>query len=146
MQRHHRFMLGGAMMGFGLLAAVMASTEVRHASRETARSVQLNSTQAYGSAGLKASINQETGGLGAPEAAPLTPEEENALSTSSEGLIEVHHPDGSISMDLEGRFQTAVVAALDANGRPQIGCVSTPQEAKAVLGQRVAPSPAPEEK
>lgn len=38
-------------------------------------------------------------------------------STSSEGLELVELPDGSLMVDLEGRFRNALVAHLDADGR-----------------------------
>ena len=48
---------------------------------------------------------------------PLTPELQNAMSRSAEGLIETVHPDGSVSIDLQGRFQSVSVARLDEKGR-----------------------------
>lgn len=40
----------------------------------------------------------------------------HALRQDSEGLVEVHHPDGSVSIDLEGRYQSASVATIGTKG------------------------------
>lgn len=49
----------------------------------------------------------------------------NALSRSAEGLSAVRHADGSISVDLRGRFQSISVARIDAEGRLETGCVES---------------------
>ena len=52
------------------------------------------------------------------------------INQSTEGLTEVHHTDGSVSLNLEDRFQSVTVAK-DANGRPSQSCVDNPQAAGA---------------
>ena len=49
-----------------------------------------------------------------------------ALSTSSEGLVEVKSPvaGGGVMVNLEGRFQSAMVIETDANGNVTAPCVS----------------------
>lgn len=47
----------------------------------------------------------------------------HALRQDSEGLVEVHHPDGSVSIDLEGRYQSASVATIGTNGAV-VACAS----------------------
>src|SRR5262245_60365359 len=49
---------------------------------------------------------------------PLTPELQNALSTSHQGLVEVPNPvpGGGFKLDLQGRFQSPLGATIDANG------------------------------
>jgi len=69
---------------------------------------------------------------------PLTPEEaqrladglKGMLNRSSEGLQQVTHPDGTVSMDLQGRFQNVAVAKKTVEGIEQ-GCVDNPQSAAA---------------
>ena len=54
-----------------------------------------------------------------------------ALSTSSEGLVEVKSPvaGGGVMVNLEGRFQNAMVIEMDANGNVSAPCVAgTPAE------------------
>lgn len=52
------------------------------------------------------------------------------INQSTEGLSEVHHADGSVSLNLEDRFQNVTVAK-DANGRLSQSCVDNPQAAGA---------------
>ena len=52
------------------------------------------------------------------------------IDQSTEGLAEVHHSDGSISVNLEDRFQSVTVAR-DDNGRLSQSCVDNPQAAGA---------------
>lgn len=49
----------------------------------------------------------------------------NALSRSSEGLVFQRGPDGTISVDLQGRFQNVSVARIDADGEIRTGCVAS---------------------
>jgi len=55
---------------------------------------------------------------------------QNALSTSSEGLVEVANPvpGGGVMVDLRGRFQNAMVATVDESGGLGATCVSTISE------------------
>jgi len=52
------------------------------------------------------------------------------IDQSTEGLAEVHHSDGSVSVNLEDRFQSVTVAR-DDNGRLSQSCVDNPQAAGA---------------
>ena len=49
----------------------------------------------------------------------LTPQVQNASSTSHEGLVEAPSavPGGGIKLDLQGRFQSPLIATIDANGK-----------------------------
>jgi hypothetical protein len=69
-------------------------------------------------------IDQRTGALlpgPTPDAVPLqlTPEVQNALNTSDQGLVEVQssEPGGGIKVHLQGRFQSPLFAITDANGK-----------------------------
>jgi cytoskeletal protein RodZ len=54
----------------------------------------------------------------------LSPELQNALSTSQEGLEEQPAPDGGYMVDLQGRFQHLSVLAVNAQGNLVPQCVS----------------------
>ena len=54
----------------------------------------------------------------------------NMIDQSTEGLAEVRHSDGSVSVNLEDRFQSVTVAK-DDNGRLSQSCVDNPQAAGA---------------
>lgn len=89
-------------------------------------SISLDSTRAeysdktdHGQEVLKPERTVTTGP--APE---LEPEIREALgktlNTSSEGLVEEKAANGAIGMDLQGRFRTAPVATIDAEGNIQV--------------------------
>jgi len=75
---------------------------------------------------------------------PLTSQEAQELAQSlktmldknksSEGLVEVQNPDGSISMDLQGRFQNVTVARENEDGTVTTSCVDTPRAAANFFG------------
>lgn len=85
-------------------------------------------------AGQTVVIDRQTG-----QARPLTPEEARRLaegikelvSQSTEGLVQIHRADGSVSMDLEGRFQSVMLAKKEADGTISQACVDNLDSAAA---------------
>lgn len=78
---------------------------------------------------------------------PLTQEQSRQLADalkdnkSAEGLVEVRHGDGSVSMDLQGRFENVTLARKNDDGTITTACVDTPEAAEAFLrGGGRAPS------
>ncbi|MDE2180271.1 MAG: hypothetical protein KGJ40_05400 [candidate division NC10 bacterium] len=77
-----------------------------------------------GTSGMMIYIDPKTGAF-LKEPAPgyeplrLTPQLQNAFSTSDSGLVEVPSsvPGGGVLLDLQGRFQSPVVITIDANGK-----------------------------
>lgn len=75
-------------------------------------------------------------------AGQLTPEEAQAMAealkplinNSTEGLVQIHRPDGSVGMDLQGRFQNVAVAKKLTNGGVSQSCVNDPDAAAAFFG------------
>jgi hypothetical protein len=73
---------------------------------------------------------------------PLTQEEaqqmaeglKNLVNQSTEGLKEVRHADGSISVDLQDRFQNVALARKADDGTVTQSCVDNPASAAAFLG------------
>lgn len=47
---------------------------------------------------------------------------EQMTSRSSEGLVEVLHPSGAVSIDLQGRFMSVLFAATGSDGRQTVSC------------------------
>jgi len=88
-------------------------------------------------AGQDVEVDSQTGQI-----KPLTPEEAQKLAAglkdmvnqSTEGLEQVHHDDGSVSMDLKGRFQNVTVARVNQDGTVSQSCVDNPQSAGAFFG------------
>ncbi|HEY8184521.1 MAG TPA: hypothetical protein VIF64_00550 [Pyrinomonadaceae bacterium] len=70
---------------------------------------------------------------------PLTPEEakemaegiKQLVNQSTDGLQSVRHADGSVSIDLQGRFQSIAVAKRDEDGKVIESCVDNPKSAAA---------------
>ncbi len=87
--------------------------------------------------GMQVAIDPRTGKLRS-----LTREEAKALfegmrkhlSQSTEGLTPVQHPDGSESVDLEGRFESLSVTKVNPDGSVSTKCVTSEKEAAAFLG------------
>ena len=73
---------------------------------------------------------------------PLTPQEaeelaqglKGMLNKSSEGLKEIHNADGSVSMELQDRFQNVVVARENEDGSVSTSCVDNPRAAANFFG------------
>jgi hypothetical protein len=78
-----------------------------------------------GTSGMTVYVDPQTGAI-LPEPAPgsvplrLSPQEQSALSTSHEGLVEVPVPGGGVKVDLQGRFQSPLVGTIDAHGKLQM--------------------------
>ena len=81
-----------------------------------------------GTAGMRYSLNTGEEVLGAAQA-PLELDEEtrNALRRDEEGLVPVTHPDGSVSVHLQGRFQSASIARIGPDGKITV-CVDDPAQ------------------
>ena len=73
---------------------------------------------------------------------PLSPEEaqrlaeglKRMLNKSNDGLVEVHHADGTVSTDLDGRFQNVTVVRENGDGTLTESCIDTPEGAAAFFG------------
>jgi hypothetical protein len=82
-------------------------------------------------------IDSQTG-----QVRPLTPEEAKKLAEglmtlanqSTDGLQPVSHPDGSVSVDLQGRFQNVVVAKKTEDGNVAQSCIDNPESGAAFFG------------
>lgn len=99
---------------------------------------------APGEAALRAVIDPETGTLAVGGEARrlladklLNEDLRRMLSRSDEGLVPVVHPDGRVSVDLQGRFMNASVARIGADGRIEQTCIeSAPAAAAFWNGER----------
>lgn len=73
---------------------------------------------------------------------PLSPQEAQKLAeglapmvdNSTDGLVQIRHADGSVSMDLQGRFQDVVVARINSDGKVEQSCVNNPEAAGKFFG------------
>ncbi|HEY6807069.1 MAG TPA: hypothetical protein VI306_26055 [Pyrinomonadaceae bacterium] len=88
-------------------------------------------------AGRDVQVDPQTGQI-----KPLTPEEakqladglKTMLNKSTEGLEQVKNADGSVSMDLQGRFQNVAVARVNEDGTVEESCIDEPQQAATFFG------------
>jgi len=88
-------------------------------------------------AGREVQVDPQTGTI-----KPLTPEEarqlanglKTMLNKSTDGLEQVQHADGSVSMDLKGRFQNVAVARTNEDGKLEQSCIDEPQQAARFFG------------
>jgi len=86
------------------------------------------------SAGMVVVVDRETGGtraLTAEEAQHLAEGIQQLLDQSTDGLVQVQHADGSVSMDLQGRFQNVMLAKKEEDGSISQACVDAPEDAAA---------------
>ncbi len=85
-----------------------------------------NEGRAPGTAALRAYLDPETGELvvgPAPSSeGELDADTQNALRRDDEGLVVQHHADGSVSMDLQGRYQSVSVIQINHDGTASITC------------------------
>jgi hypothetical protein len=88
-------------------------------------------------AGHDVQVNPQTGQI-----KPLTPQEaqqmadglKRMLNRSTQGLVKVHHEDGSDSIDLNGHFQNVAVARINDDGSISQSCIDNPQAAASFFG------------
>ena len=88
-------------------------------------------------AGQDVQVDSQTGQI-----AGLTPEEARRLAAglkqlvnqSTEGLVELQHSDGSVSVDLKGRFQNVTVARVNKDGSVSKSCLDNPRAAAKFFG------------
>lgn len=88
-------------------------------------------------AGRDVQVDPQTGQIKpmSPEAAQKLAEGlKTMLNKSTEGLGRHRNADGSVSMDLEGRFQNVVVAKVNADGTLEQACVDEPLAAAQFFG------------
>lgn len=135
---------------FAAVAVVVALTAITVISRQHVRATQAAKpaekkaaapsaptfvTRRIGNQDIR--INTQSG-----EIQRLTPEEAQRLANglapmldnSTDGLVEVKHTDGSVSMDLQGRFQNVSVARVNADGTVEQSCVDNPAAAAKFFG------------
>ena len=87
--------------------------------------------------GRKVRVNAQTLQQG-----PLTQEQSQQLADqlegnkTTDGLVQEKHDDGTVSMDLQGRFQNVTLAKKNDDGSVSAACVDTPEAAGAFLSSR----------
>ena len=142
----------GRLHVFGIIVVtlVIAISAVSVLSRQTRRGKEPNKPEAISATPkpAKVYVTRKVGGQDVHvdsqtgEIQPLTPQEaaklaeglKPMLNQSTEGLVQVQHPDGSVSVDLQGRFQDVTVARVNKDGTVSQSCVNNPKAAGAFFG------------
>jgi hypothetical protein len=71
---------------------------------------------------------------------------QHSVNTSSEGLVEEAAPvGGGVMVNLQGRFQSAMTATVDANGNVVVPCLSNEHEVDAFTSTTAVSAPATKE-
>ena len=146
-KRYRRLTVLIVVIGVTLLAVVTATAISRRRSTVLASrqvSVPQNAYSNVGEkyvtvrvAGRDVQVDPQTG-----QVKPLTPEEAKQLADglkvmlnrSTDGLTQVRHSDGSVSTDLEGRFQNVAVAKTNPDGTITQSCIDSPEAAASFFG------------
>lgn len=131
--------LACVLLAAGVATAAAARYNSKNAEHAPARVVAAP-TEAQGNfvtvevGGKKIRVNAQTLQQG-----PLTQEQSQQIADalegnkSTEGLVEVRHDDGSVEVDLQGRFQNVIMAKRNEDGSVSNACVDTPGAAKSFL-------------
>ena len=93
-----------------------------------------------GASGMVATIDETRGEDGSVQLSPqMRAAIANMVNTSSEGLKEVVKDDGTVIVDLEGRFQSAMVVSIGPDGKMISTCYSSLPEHTCKADKHAAP-------
>ncbi|MCP4653798.1 MAG: hypothetical protein GY856_00115 [bacterium] len=127
----------------GVLALLAASVLVAESPREEPAS------ETPAASGLRAYIDPETGELvsvpSLQQVEALSKSLEQTLSRSSEGLEPFELSLGGRGVHLRGRFQSALVVRLEADGGLEFSCVEDSDDLAVLLAPAAPSQPPPEE-
>lgn len=135
------------LLALGAVTAIASRYESGAAGPQSAARPAQTAAPATGRAGY---VNVQVGGktlrvnAQTLQQGPLTQDQSQAIADalkgnkSTDGLVEVQHPDGSVSMDLQGRFKNVALAKRNDDGSVSAACVDTPEAATAFLQNRGA--------
>ena len=139
----HKSMIGVAVAATVLVIGVVTAlsmvrgqtqkAKVEEGKSQVAKQISRNYVTSN-EAGQTVVLDRQTG-----QARPLTAEEARVLADgikqlvnqSTEGLVQVRQKDGSVSMDLQGRFQSVLLAKKEADGTISRACIDNVESAAA---------------
>ncbi len=108
-----------------LLWALAGSASAHDPDEPAGAQADVKTAQPPGQAGMRAYFDPKTGTIGPPP-----PDQSNSPSTAvqhpyrsaGEGLVVVPAPGGGQMIDLQGRFQNAIIATLKPDGTVETEC------------------------
>ena len=149
-KRASRAILIIAVAAIVVAAAITVISRQNSAARatESAAATSTSKTTTAATTGSRTYVTRRIGGQDIQidtqtgKIKPLSPQEAQKLAEglaplldrSEDGLKQVTHPDGSISVDLQGRFQDVTVARVTSDGVIEQSCVNTPETAGKFFG------------
>lgn len=142
-------LLAAALLTSGVVTAIARHESASGAAPESAAAKSAAATQAGKNwvtievAGKRLQVDARTLQQG-----PLTQDQAQQIAEalkdnkSTDGLAQIRHANGSLSMDLQGRFQDVVIAKKNDDGSVSQACVDNSQAASSFLeNQPVATAP-----
>ena len=141
-RKHKRLFRIGIFAGV-LLALGAATVIARYASpRKEAASSPTASASDDGFVTVNAGGNKIRVNARTMQQGPLTQDQAQDIADrlrdnkSTAGLVEVKHADGTVEMDLQGRFQNVVIAKKNDDGSVSTACVDNAEAAREFLSNR----------
>lgn len=145
-KRFHRpplLIVIGILLFLGLGAITVISRQNRDKSQSRPAGTKMVASTKTGNlitvkvAGQNLQVDSQTGQI-----QPLSPQEakqladglKGMLNRSTDGLVPVTEADGSLSMDLQGRFQNVTVARINQDGSISESCVDNAEAAASFFG------------
>ena len=128
------------ILGFIAAASLVAGAATVLSHRQRTSSAPAANQKKYLTvkvAGRDVQVDAQTGQvrpLTADEAKQLADGLKGMLNKSADGLVQRQQPDGTVSMDLDARFQNVVLAKKNADGSLSQSCVDNPEAAASFLG------------
>jgi hypothetical protein len=116
------------------ILAIAAVTVVSKQSLPASQSDQAGNAAAVTGAYVQPGNQTGTDQRSQQDAERLAQGLKQVINHSTEGLTEVRHADGSVSLNLEGHFQNVTVAKVNSLGRLTQSCVDNPHAAGAFFG------------
>jgi hypothetical protein len=137
--RTGRLSLGSAVVAIVVLAAAAVTVVSRHRVISDQAQSHAKASQRVGTLSTSRKFSPANQSIKAQD---LAPEEADRLASglgemidpSANGLTEVRHSDGSVSIDLNGHFENVTVARVERNGGVSQSCVNNPEAAGAFFG------------
>ena len=143
MLRHHRLALCVLVAALAVAGPANASAKHPKHRHSTPPSVA-PSTPAPAAAGMVVGVDPESGQLGVPNRAQVSTLlglPGLALNHSSDGLTPRRLADGSLMLDLQGRFREYYLVQVDAQGRIVPQCLGDPVSVRRALVTPPPPAP-----
>lgn len=140
-------LLAAALLATALFALNLTRTAGSSSAAALTSEGSSGPSLAPGEAALRAKINPETGRVevstvpsNTPATVSLDAATAEALRRDTKGLKQTFHPDGSVSVHLQGRFQNVSVARIDENGKVVI-CTEDADHVNGVIEGRALGKP-----